>query len=206
MKEIWEERYGAEEYIYGTEPNAWFRQFISSHAPGSLLLAAEGEGRNAVFAARHGWQVEAFDLTTNGKQKAMKLAAQQKVQIGYQTGDALTIAYPDDHFDAVGVFFLHLPANTRGAVLLRLTQFLKPGGVLVMECFSKKHFGNPSGPRNLELLCEKEALARELSHLQLMVFEEADYVLDEGRHHQGPAAVIRVLAVKEGKGQTTGCL
>lgn len=196
MKEFWEERYGAEEYIYGTEPNAWFRQFIENREPGILLLPAEGEGRNAVFAARNGWQVEAFDLTTRGQQKALKLAAKHQVAIHYQTGDALSINYPENHFDAVAVFFLHLPDHQRKAVMQRLIGFLKPGGVLVMECFSKNHFGNPSGPKSLDLLYDKEVLAAELETLQQEVLEETRYTINEGDHHQGVAVVIRVLAVK----------
>lgn len=196
MKEIWEERYSSEEYIYGTEPNAWFRQFIETREPGVLLLPAEGEGRNAVFAARHGWQVEAFDLTTRGQQKALKLAAKHQVAIHYQTGDALSINYPENHFDAVAVFFLHLPDHQRKAVMQRLIGFLKPGGVLLMECFSKKHFGNPSGPKNMDLLYDKETLAADLETMHQEILEETSYAINEGDYHQGNAVVIRVLAVK----------
>ncbi|HRP00579.1 MAG TPA: hypothetical protein PLN54_14190, partial [Flavobacteriales bacterium] len=63
MKEFWDERYGAEEYAYGTAPNAWFAEQLKGLMPGSLLLPAEGEGRNAVPAARLGWKVTAFDLS-----------------------------------------------------------------------------------------------------------------------------------------------
>lgn len=45
---------------YGTEPNAFFKAQLDQLTPGRLLLPAEGEGRNAVYAAKKGWEVAAF--------------------------------------------------------------------------------------------------------------------------------------------------
>jgi len=197
MKEIWEERYATSEYVYGTEPNEWFRQFIEQNKPGTVLFPADGEGRNSVFAARHGWKVTAFDLTANGREKALRLATANNVSIDFQTGDALTIEYPEDSFDVVGIFFLHLPADVRHKVITRVTKFLKPGGKLVLECFSKKHFGNHGGPKTIDLLCDPEELRTDLSHLTLEIFEEVSYIINEGERHKGPAVSIRGLAVKK---------
>ena len=55
MKEFWNERYSQEAYAYGTEPNAFFKSRIDQLSPGKLLLPAEGEGRNAVYAATKGF-------------------------------------------------------------------------------------------------------------------------------------------------------
>ena len=76
MKEMWNNRYGAEGYAYGTEPNVFFQQALTKYKPsGSMLLPCEGEGRNAVFAASTGLEITAFDLSKEGKNKAEKLAA-----------------------------------------------------------------------------------------------------------------------------------
>ena len=61
MKEFWNERYSQEAYAYGTEPNAFFKSRIDQLSPGKLLLPAEGEGRNAVYAATKGFEVSAYD-------------------------------------------------------------------------------------------------------------------------------------------------
>ena len=61
MKDFWNERYGAPEYAYGTEPNVFFKQELDGLKPGRLLLPAEGEGRNGVYAAEKGWSVSAYD-------------------------------------------------------------------------------------------------------------------------------------------------
>ena len=53
---MWNERYGSDEYIYGTQPNV----FLAENAKlltGPVLSLAEGEGRNAVFLASLGLEV-----------------------------------------------------------------------------------------------------------------------------------------------------
>ena len=51
MKEMWNQRYTDKEYIYGKAPNILVKEFIDQSEAGRILFAAEGEGRNAVYAA-----------------------------------------------------------------------------------------------------------------------------------------------------------
>ena len=74
MKNFWDERYKAKAYVYGKEPNQYFAEKLRELEPGKILLPAEGEGRNAVFAARQGWEVSAFDSSSEGRKKAFLLA------------------------------------------------------------------------------------------------------------------------------------
>jgi len=64
--DFWDIRYSDSEYAYGTEPNAYFKRFIDMHSPGKILLPGEGEGRNTVYAALNGWEVDAVDLSQAG--------------------------------------------------------------------------------------------------------------------------------------------
>ena len=48
-KEMWDQRYAESEYVYGTNPNEFYKQVLDNLAPGKILLPAEGEGRNAFF-------------------------------------------------------------------------------------------------------------------------------------------------------------
>lgn len=75
--DFWDERYSRDEFIYGEQPNEYLKQKLAQLAPGKALFAAEGEGRNAVFAAKSGWIVSAFDQSEAGKTKA-KLLAEKK--------------------------------------------------------------------------------------------------------------------------------
>ena len=55
---MWDERYDQEEYVFGTEPNAFLRYCASLLRPGQKALAvADGEGRNGVWLAHRGLDV-----------------------------------------------------------------------------------------------------------------------------------------------------
>ncbi len=62
MKELWNIKYAVDEYIYGEEPNKYFKYAVDKYIPsGKILLPAEGEGRNAVYAAQKDIEAVAFD-------------------------------------------------------------------------------------------------------------------------------------------------
>ena len=82
--EFWNLRYGNEEFIYGEKPNKFFKEQLDKLKPASILLPAEGEGRNAVYAASRNWDVVAFDISENGKKKATRLSEQSHVFIDYK--------------------------------------------------------------------------------------------------------------------------
>ncbi|HEY0354603.1 MAG TPA: hypothetical protein VGC29_00285, partial [Flavisolibacter sp.] len=83
--QFWNKRYADNNWVYGVQPNRFFKQFIDSHKPGRILLPAEGEGRNAVYAAKKGWTVDAFDFSVVARQKALQLAENNNVHINYWT-------------------------------------------------------------------------------------------------------------------------
>ena len=70
MKEFWDQRYAAAAYAYGESPNLWYKSRLELLTPGRILLPADGEGRNGVFAASLGWEVVSFDISEEGCKKA----------------------------------------------------------------------------------------------------------------------------------------
>ncbi|MET4140775.1 hypothetical protein [Pedobacter sp. UYP1] len=52
----WNNRYQEEHYAYGKGPNLFFKEWLYKIEPGSMLMPADGEGRNGVFAAQLGWK------------------------------------------------------------------------------------------------------------------------------------------------------
>lgn len=86
METFWNQRYRQEAFAYGKAPNQYFKENIQKLNPGKILFPAEGEGRNAVYAAQLGWDVYAFDISEEGKTKAKKWARENKVSINYQVG------------------------------------------------------------------------------------------------------------------------
>lgn len=76
--EFWDQRYRENASVYGLEPNPFFKAFIDKHKSGRLLLPAEGEGRNAIYAAAKGWQVDAFDFSEVSRDKALRPGSNQR--------------------------------------------------------------------------------------------------------------------------------
>ena len=200
---FWDERYAEQEYAYGTAANVYFRKQLQKLEPGKILLPAEGEGRNAVFAAGTGWQVYAFDQSIRGKEKALELARQNGVEICYAIADAEKAAYPENSFDALALIFAHFPEAKRSAIHQHLLRFLKPGGVLILEGFSRRHSefqkGNPKagGPRDPEMLFDLEMLKEDFRDFEFQEASEETIRLEEGEYHQSEASLIRIFAVKK---------
>ena len=71
-KNSWETRYKEKGHAYGEAPNLFFEEWLQKFEPGSILMPADGEGRNGVFAAKLGWKVTSFDLSEAGKTKALE--------------------------------------------------------------------------------------------------------------------------------------
>jgi SAM-dependent methyltransferase len=197
MKHFWDERYGSEEYVYGTEPNNFFKQELQKLKPGKLLLPAEGEGRNAVFAAKLGWEVVAFDYSQNGRDKAFDLAKRNQVSIEYILADYTAFSAVKESFDCVALIYAHVMDGNRAYYHQKLIEFLKPGAHVLLEAFSKEQIhNNTGGPPNLEFLFSKEELASDFNSLSEVHIEALKIKLNEGGFHQGEADVIRLTGVK----------
>lgn len=197
MSEFWNQRYAADEYAYGTRPNLFFKEQIEKLQPGSVLFAAEGEGRNAVFAAQLGWSVTAFDLSTEGKRKAGNLASGNGVNISYLVAGYEDVSFEPESFDCIVLVFAHMPAEKREEYHRRLMSFLKLGGTMILEGFSKEQINfNSGGPRDLKMLFSKAELESDFNQLSDLNIEEEEIELDEGPFHQGKAAVIRLIGKK----------
>lgn len=198
----WNERYGQEEYAYGTTPNAFFREQIHRLPPGTALFPAEGEGRNAVYAAQLGWNVMAFDVSETGRDKALRLAQSKDVTIEYQVSDVASVQYPAESFDALVLIYAHFPGPQKAIALKQLLGYLKKGGVVLFEAFSKKHLEyvlkdeRIGGPKDLETLYSSEEIREIFSCCDSIELLETEIELQEGLYHNGIGSVIRFTAVK----------
>ncbi len=196
-KQFWDDRYSSGNYIYGTQPNLFFKEQIDKLEPGKLLLPAEGEGRNAIYAAREGWQVDAFDISQKGRKKALELAKRNHVTINYSISKYKDYELTPEHYDVLALIYAHLHKSKRRKIHHKIITGLKPGGHLILEAFSKKQFGNESGgPQDLEMLYDLDELLEDFNELTIKRADDIEIELEEGKHHEGTANVIRLFAQK----------
>ena len=201
--ERWNERYSNEAYAYGQDPNDFLKQELKKISPAKILFPAEGEGRNALFAASLGWEVSAFDIAQEGKNKAMKLAQERGLKIDYQVGNLSELNYEPAQFDAIALIYAHFPAAIKSDLHIALSKLLKPGGVIVFEAFSKSHIEYNSknekvgGPKELDMLFSIEEIKNDFPEYTMALLEEKEIELQEGLFHNGIGSVIRFVGRKK---------
>lgn len=197
MKHKWEERFSTDEFVYGIEPNEFFKLEIGKLNPGKLLLPGEGEGRNAVYAAKCGWNVDAFDWSEKAKKKALQFAASQNININYSVVDIAHLPVETAIYDAAALIFIHLDNNDWQQLIEKIIASLKPGGRLILELFEKEQVKrNSGGPKETDLLYSLEQAVNDFVSLDFEYLSKEVTMLNEWKLHQGEAAVVRFVGVK----------
>lgn len=198
MKEFWEKRFAQEEYIYGTEPNDFIKEQLDKMNPGKGLFPAEGEGRNAVYAASKGWEAKCFDYSNNAKEKALKLASETGVEISYDIADLVHLKLAPHVYDAAFISFLHLSPELCDKVHQQIFESLIPGGKLVMEVYHKKQLPyRTGGPGHPDMLYTREMLEKDFDKAEISFYDEGEREVQEGRHHHGKSYTIRIILTKK---------
>ncbi|QIA07906.1 class I SAM-dependent methyltransferase [Draconibacterium halophilum] len=197
MNNFWNDRYSATEYAYGEAPNDFLKKELPKLAPGKVLFPAEGEGRNAVYAAKLGWEVTAFDPSIEGKRKALLLANKHNISINYEVIDYQNANFKESYFDCICLTYAHMPGNMRNNVHQKLASFLKPGGTLILEGFSKEQINrNTGGPKDISFLFDEKELKNDFSSFRMINTQKSEIRLNEGLYHRGLASIIRLTGIK----------
>ncbi len=194
---MWEERYGADVYLYGTEANGFLRERVDELPRGSVLCLAEGEGRNAVYLAGTGRDVHSVDLTESGVAKTLRLAAEHGVEVGAVTADLAAHDLGVEQWDGIVSIFAHMPPLVRRDLHSRVVEALKPGGVFLLEAYTPDQIGRGTGgPPVAEMMMSLELLRDELAGLEFVHAVEVERDVVEGIGHTGVGAVVQVVARK----------
>ena len=195
----WNKRFAQADYLFGTHPNSYL-QAQAAHYParGTALCVADGEGRNSVWLARQGLQVDAFDISDVGVAKARKLAQDAGVSVHYAVADCETWPWPADHYDMVAAIFIQFADPAMRARLFgNMVHTLKPGGLLVLKGYTPKQLEyKTGGPPHVEHLYTEALLRDAFAELQLLELRTYEDELTEGDHHLGRSALIGMVARK----------
>ena len=193
----WNQRFAADDFVFGTEPNQWLRRHAASFAfHGRVLCVADGEGRNSVWLARQGFQVDAFDISEVGLAKARKLAASAGVKVSYQLADCDSFAWPTAVYDGIAAIFVQFAdPDLRKRLFARITASLKPGGILILQGYTPKQLEyRTGGPSAVSHLYTEAMLRDAFSELEIVELHEYETELSEGRGHHGRSALIGMVA------------
>ncbi|SFD15681.1 Methyltransferase domain-containing protein [Chitinophaga sp. CF118] len=202
MNQKWDERYKDQEFAYGKDPNMFFKEWLPKFKSGSILMPADGEGRNGVFAARLGWKVTSFDLSVEGQSKALQLSKDNGVALEYIVGDLEQLQFERETFDAIGLVYAHFSSEKKSMFHKKLNDYLRPGGIIILEAFSKNHIHfskldpKVGGPKDIDMLYSKAEIIADFEDYEILVLEEEEILLNEGKYHIGKGSVIRFVGRK----------
>jgi len=195
--EFWNARYGSEEYAYGTSPNDFLVEVAGRIPPGRVLCLAEGEGRNAVFLAEHGYQVLGVDASAAGLGKARRLAESRGVTMETVMTDLAEFDIQPGYWSGIVSIFAHLPKDLRQRLHRQAVEGLVEGGALVLEAYTPQQIAlGTGGPPVAELTMTADTLRKELRGLDFEIAREIEREVHEGAFHSGPSAVVQILAFK----------
>lgn len=203
QQSFWDERYRKDGYAYGEQPNLFLKSILAKMKPGNILFPAEGQGRNAVYAAKLGWNAVAFDQSAEGKKKALQLARKNGVTIHYEVGDLKDMEFSKYRFDAMALIYAYFNALDKSAYHKILSGYLRKGGTVIFEAFSKRHLQynrmneKAGGPKDAAVLFSVEEIRRDFEKFEILQLEDVDITLNEGQFHIGKSAVIRFVGIKQ---------
>ncbi len=196
----WDSRYNSDEYIFGKEPNRWLHQHSSALPDsGRVLCVADGEGRNSVWLASLGLEVDAFDVSKTGVEKARRLAAEKNVNVNYAIADCDGFAWEEDTYDAVIAIFIQFadPAM-RERLFNNIIKSLKPDGVVFLQGYTPKQLDyRTGGPPEVSHLYNPEMLRSAFAQLRISELTEYEEVMQEGSRHHGLSALVGMVAHKD---------
>jgi SAM-dependent methyltransferase len=194
---MWDERYNTPEFVYGKTPNTFLAANSHYLPKGKVLCLAEGEGRNGVYLAKQGYQVEAVDGSKVGMQKAQALAKAENVPINTTVADLAEYTIQPNTYSGIVSIFCHLPKSLRVKIHKQVLAGLQQGGVFILEAYTPAQLTFATGgPKDIDMLMTLVELKNELQCLDVILGQETEREVIEGTFHTGRAAVVQVIAIK----------
>ncbi|HEY4008187.1 MAG TPA: methyltransferase domain-containing protein [Pseudonocardia sp.] len=130
---FWDERYGSADRIWSGNPNPQLVAEAGGLAPGRALDAGCGEGADAHWLARRGWQVTAVDVSVVALERGAAHAQPDFAdRITWQQADLAGWVPPQESYDLVSAQFMHFPTALREPLFARLAAAVAPGGTLLI--------------------------------------------------------------------------
>lgn len=189
--------YSEKEFIYWEEPNKFFADNIKKYKPWKILIPADWEWRNWVYAAKLWWDVFCFDVSDVWKNKALKLAEENDVKIDYKIYDFKELDYTENSFDSIVLTYLHFINHKEKHFKIFLDKYLKIWWIVILEWFSKKHFWRQWWPQNIDILFDLEDIGNDFSDYEIIKSEEKEIKLDEGIWHKAESILVRFVWKKK---------
>jgi tellurite methyltransferase len=180
----WDERFGREEFAFGKEANPFLRRHIALFTRGKVLDIAAGEGRNAIFLAQHGFDVDAVDISEVGLRKAQRLAKEMGVKIHTFHADLNTYQIEPGQYDLITNFYF-----LKRSLIPKIKKGLKKEGKVIFETYILEHRNIATyGPRQAKYFLRPNELLKLFNGFRILRYREG--IFKQGGKKRAIASLI----------------
>jgi len=180
----WDERFKRKEFALGKEPNPFLKKYIHLLPKGKALDIASGEGRNTVFLAQQGFEVDAVDISGKGLKKTQKLAREQGVKIKTFLVDLDQYQIEKERYDLIANFYY-----LKRRLIPRIKKGIKKGGRVVFETYLLEHRTlGTGGPKQAKYFLKPNELLRLFKNFRILFYREG--IFKEGGRKKAVASLI----------------
>jgi tellurite methyltransferase len=180
----WDKRFGTKEFALGRKPNPFLKRYIHLLPKGKALDMATGEGRNAVFLAQHGFEVDAVDISKKGLKKARKLAREIGIKVNALLVDLDDYQIEKGRYDLIANFYF-----LKRRLIPRIGKGLKKGGKVIFETYLLEHRTLAAGgPKQAKYFLKPNELLRLFKNFRILFYREG--IFREGGRRKAVASLI----------------
>jgi SAM-dependent methyltransferase len=185
----WDERFREGEYPQDPDPSDVLKRYVETFPEGRALDVATGTGRNAVFLAERGYEVDAIDRSHEGLRIARENARERGVadRTEWIQTDVPSHAFPEEAYDVITISYYRAVDRFPD-----IKEALAPGGVLYVEHHLRSTDEAAAGPSSDRYRFASNELLHACLDLTVIHYQETSDVRDDG----GLAPNARVVARK----------
>jgi len=203
----WDKFFSHDAYVFGTDPIPLLKEYVHQFRRGRALDLATGEGRNAVFLAEQGFDVDGVDFSAVALDKTRRLAAAHTVTVRTIQADLRQYRIEPQTYDLITN--IYYPQRN---LFESIKAGLKPGGVFVYEQWHPYGWKTrrspapilhaPGAPTEAEVYQYSDVRLDELAAIfagyQIVLYREAtvDQALAGGRRGMMLTEVSSLIAKK----------
>lgn len=188
-RERWNERYRSGEFSPAETPSPLVAEFADSLPEGRVLDVATGTGRDALFLAERGYEVDALDISDAALAAARERAAERSLTVNWVQADVESYCFPERTYDVVTVSFFDALGR-----LSAIKRALKPGGILLYEHHLQSNEPIDRGPNGDRYRFGSNDLLRACLDLTVLQYEETT------REEDGRTSAVVTLVARNSSG------
>lgn len=161
-------------------PSRLLLDFTPAMPTGKALDIACGEGRNAIYLAKQGFNVDAIDLSEQALENARSIA--EGLKINFIAEDLERYQIQANRYDLI-INFNYL----QRAIFQEIKEGLKDGGYLIFETYTleQTQFGRPTNP---EFLLKPNELLTMFKDLHIIYYREG--IIEEDGRKKAVASLV----------------